>query len=100
MAIASGGLHPNHPANYTLMMLVSMNDPGMIVLPTHRLFRGMPEMTSQELVAKIGGCFECSPAQNGPQTARDIWDFIVCPRRARPPWRFTLPRTMPGPLLR
>jgi len=99
LAIASGGLHPNHPANYTLMMLVSMNDPGMIVLPTHRLFRGMPEMTSQELVAKIGGCFECSPAQNGPSNGARHLDFIDA-HDEQGRWRFTRPRTMLGPLLR
>ncbi|NLF08555.1 MAG: DUF1015 domain-containing protein, partial [Pirellulaceae bacterium] len=35
----SGELTPVHPANYTLMMCVAMDDPGMIVMPTHRLFR-------------------------------------------------------------
>lgn len=75
-ATASGGLHPNHPANYTLMMLVSMNDPGMIVLPTHRLFRGMPEMTSQELTAKLSSCFTCNPGGKGPEKVKAIWKEI------------------------
>jgi hypothetical protein len=35
----SGFLSPTHPANYTLMMCVAMDDPGLIVQPTHRLFR-------------------------------------------------------------
>ena len=38
----SGFLSPEHPANYTLMMCVAMDDPGLIVMPTHRLFRGVP----------------------------------------------------------
>jgi uncharacterized protein (DUF1015 family) len=76
LAVDSGGLHPNHPANYTLMMLVSMNDPGMIVLPTHRLFRGVPEMTSQELTTKVSGCFTCNSGGNGPQQAKAIWSDI------------------------
>ncbi len=33
---------PAHPANFVLGMCVSMSDPGMVVLPTHRLFRGLP----------------------------------------------------------
>ena len=33
---------PEHPANFVLMMFVAMEDPGLIVLPTHRLFRGLP----------------------------------------------------------
>ena len=36
----SGELTPDHPANFVLMMCVAMEDPGLIVLPTHRLFRG------------------------------------------------------------
>ena len=32
----SGFLSPTHPANYTLMMFVAMEDPGLIVMPTHR----------------------------------------------------------------
>ncbi len=38
----SGFLGPDHPANFVLMMFVGMEDPGLIVMPTHRLFRGLP----------------------------------------------------------
>ena len=55
----SGILSATHPANYTLMMFVAMEDPGLIVMPTHRLFRGVPEMTSGQLAAKLGDCFTC-----------------------------------------
>src|SRR5688572_4224753 len=49
-AAANGGSLPSeHPANYVLMMLVSMSDPGMLVLATHRLFRGLRSMASAEL---------------------------------------------------
>ena len=41
LVAASGPLAPHHPANFVLMMCVGMNDPGLIVLPTHRLFRGL-----------------------------------------------------------
>ena len=36
-----GPLDANHPANFVLTQCVSMNDPGLLVLPTHRLFRGL-----------------------------------------------------------
>ena len=39
------------------MMCVSMSDAGMIVLPTHRLFRGVPHMSSETLQSKISDCF-------------------------------------------
>jgi uncharacterized protein (DUF1015 family) len=77
LAAASGGtLDLNHPANYTLMMFVSMNDPGMIVLPTHRLFRGVPAITSGELVKKLGDAFDCTAVGNGPDKARELWREI------------------------
>lgn len=71
-----GDLDPEHPANFVLMMCVSMSDPGMIVLPTHRLFRGLPELSSDELIAKLGDCFACRVAGSGPDKAPDVWEDI------------------------
>jgi len=71
-----GGLAADDPANFVLMMCVSMSDPGMIVLPTHRLFRGLPEMSSSELVEKLGDCFETRRAGEGSDLATTIWEEI------------------------
>ena len=71
-----GPLPPEHPAHYTLMMLVSMNDPGLIVLPTHRLFRGLPSMTQGEFIAKLGPYFTCEDCGTGAELAHDIWQRI------------------------
>jgi uncharacterized protein (DUF1015 family) len=67
---------PEHPANYVLMMLVSMSDPGMLVLATHRLFRGLPPITTAELREKLGDCFDTEPAGHGPDRARSLWEEI------------------------
>jgi len=72
-----GELPPDHPANFVLMMCVGMSDPGMIVLPTHRLFRGAPQMSSDELIAKLGDCFTCHIAGEGPDLAEMIWEQIA-----------------------
>ncbi len=69
-------LDPSDPANFVLMMCVSMTDPGMIVLPTHRLFRGLPAMTSAQLVEKLGSCFETEVLESGISLARDAWEAI------------------------
>jgi uncharacterized protein (DUF1015 family) len=69
-------LPPDHPANYVLMMLVSMSDPGMLVLATHRLFRGLPAMTSTELREKLEPAFDAEPAGSGPDRARTLWEEI------------------------
>jgi uncharacterized protein (DUF1015 family) len=72
----SGFLTPTHPANTTLMMFVAMEDPGLIVMPTHRLFKGVPELTSSELAAKLGDCFTCRIAGKGAEAATTIWEDI------------------------
>jgi uncharacterized protein (DUF1015 family) len=87
----SGFLSPTHPANYTLMMCVAMDDPGLIVMPTHRLFRakgpaadgkpvelppGQLELSSEELAAKLKPCFTCRPAGEGSDAAADVWEDV------------------------
>jgi uncharacterized protein (DUF1015 family) len=70
----SGFLSPNHPANYVLMMFVSMDDPALIILPTHRLFRGLPPLDSLELAARLGEYFTTTPAGEGPEQAPLLWE--------------------------
>jgi hypothetical protein len=65
-----------HPANYVLMMLVSMSDRGMLVLPTHRLFRGLKPITAGQLRERLGDCFTTEPAGSGPDRARTLWEEI------------------------
>ena len=65
----SGFLSPDHPANFVLMHCVAMEDPGLIVLPTHRLFSGVPAMTQGQLAAKLETCFSIRPAGDGPELA-------------------------------
>ncbi len=76
LAALQGGLDREHPANFVLMMCVSTDDPGMLVLPTHRLFRGLPALTSAELVERLGDCFETEPAGRGPEQAPPLWEEI------------------------
>ena len=76
LAKEQGGLDPQHPANFVLMMLVGMSDPGMIVLPTHRLFRGLPPIDSSALREKLSPTFECKTAGAGAERGREIWSQI------------------------
>jgi uncharacterized protein (DUF1015 family) len=69
-------LSPEHPANFVLMMFVSMSDPGMLVLATHRLFRGLPSMASAQLCERLGDSFATEPAGSGPERARSLWEEI------------------------
>jgi uncharacterized protein (DUF1015 family) len=76
LAAQQGPLDPGHPANFVLMMCVSMSDPGMLVLPTHRLFRGLPPMRAEQLAARLGNCFDVAPAGAGPDRAIALWEEI------------------------
>jgi uncharacterized protein (DUF1015 family) len=71
-----GSLSADHPANHVLMMCVSMSDPGMLVLATHRLFRGLAPLTSVQLKLQLGDCFKAVAAGNGPDRARSLWEEI------------------------
>ncbi|UUO05741.1 DUF1015 domain-containing protein [Blastopirellula sp. J2-11] len=73
----SGELTPVHPANYVMTMLVSMSDEGMIVLPTHRLFRGLPAIKSDDLIAKLGKYFDVAIVGQGADLADTIWTDIA-----------------------
>jgi uncharacterized protein (DUF1015 family) len=71
-----GPLPSDHPANFVLMVCIGMDDPGLLVLPTHRLFRGLPEMTSEELIAKLSGCFTTRIMGEGSDLAPSVWEEI------------------------
>ena len=58
------------------MMCVGMSDPGLLVLPTHRLFRGLTAMDSSKLAAKLGTNFTTRVAGEGADLATHVWDEI------------------------
>lgn len=72
----NGPLPPEHPANFVLTQCVSMSDPGLVVLPTHRLFRGLPQHTAAELTTLLAPYFTLQPAGEGPREAHAIWERI------------------------
>jgi uncharacterized protein (DUF1015 family) len=49
---------PDHPANYALMYLASMQDSGMIILPAHRLLHQVPAQAVAGALAKAETYFE------------------------------------------
>jgi uncharacterized protein (DUF1015 family) len=69
-------LAADDPVNFVLMMCVSMSDPGVLVLPTHRLFRGLPPIRSQPLIDKLADCFSTELAGPGPAAAETVWTQI------------------------
>ena len=75
-AAAGGTLADDHPAQFVLSMVMSMDDPGLIVLPTHRLFHGVEELDAPELSKRLSVCFDCESAGKGPEAAQAVWKQI------------------------
>ena len=65
------------PANFCMMMLVGMSDPGLLILPTHRLFSGFPGLTAEELASRLAPEFEIERVGLGPAGCRAAWDSIA-----------------------
>lgn len=57
-----GPLPPNHPANWCMFVLVSMQDPGLLILPTHRLIGGLEGFDAAEFRAALMDNFEVHEA--------------------------------------
>ncbi|MCE9590001.1 MAG: DUF1015 domain-containing protein [Planctomycetes bacterium] len=57
----TGALPPDHPANLCLFVLIAMQDPGMIVLPTHRVLGGMEGFAFDQFAFAARGSLRITP---------------------------------------
>lgn len=51
-------LPSGHPANFTMMYLCSMRDPGLIILPAHRLLKDVPPPVQDRFVQRAQEFFD------------------------------------------
>ncbi len=65
-----GGLDDNSPANHIMMYLCPMEDPGLSVLPTHRLLKFPGKIRVQELIERLEGGFELEEILAGSREAQ------------------------------
>ncbi len=63
-------------ANFVLMMFVGMSDPGLAILPTHRLISGLPDMTANDVQAALDAHFEVETVGTGADAARQTWELM------------------------
>jgi uncharacterized protein (DUF1015 family) len=64
------------PAHFCMMQLVGMSDPGLLILPTHRLVSGYPGLTSETLAEHLAAEFDVLHVGTGPDAARATWAEI------------------------
>jgi uncharacterized protein (DUF1015 family) len=58
--------HPDHPANFVLMYLGGMQDPGLRILPAHRLVSGVTPAERAALPARLETAFALQPLPCNP----------------------------------
>ena len=63
-------------SDYAMMMFISMHDPGLAVLPTHRLFRGLDAMSSEDLAQRMGEAFDVEIVGTGASLCEEVWQSI------------------------
>ena len=51
---AAGALSPNHPANFVMALIDREDDEGLVILPTHRLVRGLGRLDQVDLESDLG----------------------------------------------
>ncbi len=67
----------DHPANYTLIYLVGMSDPGLLVLPTHRLINGFAPWDVATLQKAVTPIFSITGQFAGKDQADTVWEIVA-----------------------
>ncbi len=83
-----GPLPPQHPANYVLMMLVSMHDPGMVVFPTHRVMSQPEGLTAQRLQRHLEPLFQITSRSQGLEQIEQVWQEVLTAPEEQVPLAF------------
>jgi len=54
----NGRLDPSHPANFIMMYLTGMEDPGLIILPAHRQLTKVPDSQRNDFLNRVTQYFD------------------------------------------
>lgn len=58
--------------NYVMMMMVEMDDPGLVIFPTHRMLKNLPSFSESEVLEKISEHFDIEKISSPCHTAQSI----------------------------
>jgi uncharacterized protein (DUF1015 family) len=78
---ARDGVGDDHEANFVMFVLVARDDPGLLVLPTHRLIRGLRDEFALEALVEACGDFDW---QDVDASGVDLHDAHELPARFGP----------------
>ena len=62
--------------NFVMMMFVGMQDPGLQILPTHRLVSGLLDITADQLQSCLEKCCDVQRIGTGDAAAKETWELI------------------------
>ncbi|MFZ5563591.1 MAG: DUF1015 domain-containing protein [Thermodesulfobacteriota bacterium] len=66
------GFSAHHPANYVLMYLSSMADPGLVILPAHRLLKGVDRRRRDRFIEDAAAYFDIQKIPAGASGREDL----------------------------
>jgi uncharacterized protein (DUF1015 family) len=75
----NGSYTLTHPSNYVMMSLISMEDPGLIILPAHRLLSSIPQESLDRFFAQAPQYFDIKevPIQDSMERAAEkTWTLL------------------------
>jgi uncharacterized protein (DUF1015 family) len=73
-------LEEDAPDRFVLMMFIPMSDPGLVILPTHRLVSGIGRVRASEVGARIATACQVQPVGTGPEAASEAWRTVATER--------------------
>ena len=69
---------PGAGFDFVMMALVDFADPGLVILPPHRLVRGIPKPTLDGLMSRLKAFFEVGGlSRNTPDAGQRVGDFLA-----------------------
>ena len=63
--LGTGGKEPGQAHNFVMMTLIEFDDPGLLVLPYHRVLGGLPPDKYSEVKQSLDRIFESTPIPDG-----------------------------------
>ena len=74
--LAAGEIDDQHEANFVLFALVARDDPGLLVLPTHRVVSGLSDDFSLAKLMAAADAFDFQPLQADPAELSDADAYL------------------------
>jgi uncharacterized protein (DUF1015 family) len=81
---AGGALDPRSPAEFGTLFLCNMDDPGLVVLPIHRLVSGLAGFEPDAFLARVAHWFDATPLVGAALDAAQVRTALADSSRLRP----------------